>query len=144
MRRHIRLRVILRRPTQPPVPVWHHTCASARPCARGRGRLIEWDQQSADEISSSFRSRRAVRFCLRLTWMRAAPGTRNDINCDRDEVPEPLFQPSMFIKIEPDGIVTLTIHRSEMGQGVRTSLAMLLAEELEADGRASTSSRWTR
>lgn len=48
-------------------------------------------------------------------------------------VPEPPFQPNLFIRIDPDGQVTLTIHRSEMGQGVRTALAMILAEELEAD-----------
>ena len=47
-----------------------------------------------------------------------------------DESP---FQPNLFIKIDPQGNITLTIHRSEMGQGVRTSLAMILAEELEAD-----------
>src|SRR5947208_1336545 len=43
------------------------------------------------------------------------------------------FQPNTWIRIDADGIVTLTIGKSEMGQGVRTSLAMLLAEELEAD-----------
>ena len=48
-------------------------------------------------------------------------------------LPEVPFQPNLFIRIDPDGMVTLTIHRSEMGQGVRTALAMLLAEELEAD-----------
>ena len=42
------------------------------------------------------------------------------------------FQPSSWIRIDADGIVSLTIGKSEMGQGVRTSLAMLLAEELEA------------
>jgi len=47
-----------------------------------------------------------------------------------DESP---FQPNLFIKIDPQGNITLTIHRSEMGQGVRTSLAMILSEELEAD-----------
>ena len=36
-------------------------------------------------------------------------------------------------EIGGDGIVTLTISKSEMGQGVRTSLAMILAEELGAD-----------
>src|SRR5262245_60882890 len=45
---------------------------------------------------------------------------------------EPL-QPNLFVRIDPDGAITLTVHRSEMGQGVRTALAMLLAEELEAD-----------
>lgn len=43
------------------------------------------------------------------------------------------FKPNSWIRIDADGIVTLTIGKSEMGQGVRTSLAMLLAEELEAD-----------
>jgi isoquinoline 1-oxidoreductase beta subunit len=46
------------------------------------------------------------------------------------------FKPNSWIRIDPDETVTLTIGKSEMGQGVRTSLAMLLAEELEAD--------WTR
>jgi isoquinoline 1-oxidoreductase beta subunit len=41
--------------------------------------------------------------------------------------------PSLYIRIDPDNRITLTIPRSEMGQGVRTALAMLIAEELEAD-----------
>lgn len=43
------------------------------------------------------------------------------------------FQPDLLIRIDPDGKITLTVYRSEMGQGVRTSLAMLLADELDAD-----------
>jgi isoquinoline 1-oxidoreductase beta subunit len=41
--------------------------------------------------------------------------------------------PRLFVAIAPDGTVTVTCHRSEMGQGVRTSVAMVVAEELEAD-----------
>jgi isoquinoline 1-oxidoreductase beta subunit len=41
--------------------------------------------------------------------------------------------PRIFVAIAPDGTVTVTCHRSEMGQGVRTSVAMVVAEELEAD-----------
>jgi isoquinoline 1-oxidoreductase beta subunit len=41
--------------------------------------------------------------------------------------------PRLFVSIGPDGIVTLTCHRQEMGQGVRTSVAMVIADELEAD-----------
>jgi isoquinoline 1-oxidoreductase beta subunit len=43
------------------------------------------------------------------------------------------FEPNLFIRIDPSGDITLTVHRSEMGQGVRTALAMILADELEAD-----------
>jgi isoquinoline 1-oxidoreductase beta subunit len=43
------------------------------------------------------------------------------------------FNPNGWLRIGTDGGVTLTIGKSEMGQGVRTSLAMILADELEAD-----------
>ncbi len=43
------------------------------------------------------------------------------------------FAPNAFLRIGPDGIITVTVHRSEMGQGVRTALPMIVAEELEAD-----------
>ena len=38
-----------------------------------------------------------------------------------------------FISVTPDNIVTLQIHKSEMGQGVVTSISQILADELEAD-----------
>ncbi|SFD50299.1 xanthine dehydrogenase family protein molybdopterin-binding subunit [Roseivivax sediminis] len=41
--------------------------------------------------------------------------------------------PNVFVSIDEDGIVTVTVHRAEMGQGVRTSIAMVVADELEAD-----------
>ncbi|WP_188716113.1 xanthine dehydrogenase family protein molybdopterin-binding subunit [Paracoccus acridae] len=41
--------------------------------------------------------------------------------------------PRIFVAIDPDGTVTVTVHRSEMGQGVRTSIAMAVADELDAD-----------
>ena len=43
------------------------------------------------------------------------------------------FEPNAYISISPDNIVRLWITRSEMGQGVRTALTMMLAEELEAN-----------
>jgi isoquinoline 1-oxidoreductase beta subunit len=42
-------------------------------------------------------------------------------------------QMNAYIRIAPDDTVTLFIHKAEMGQGTVTSLAMLLAEELECD-----------
>ncbi len=43
------------------------------------------------------------------------------------------FAPNAFVRIGTDESVTVIINKSEMGQGVYTSLPMLLAEELEAD-----------
>ena len=43
------------------------------------------------------------------------------------------FAPNPWLAIDGAGRVTLTVHRSEMGQGARTALAMILAEELGAD-----------
>lgn len=43
------------------------------------------------------------------------------------------FSPNAFLRIAPDGSVTVMINHSEMGQGVVTALPMLVAEELDAD-----------
>lgn len=43
------------------------------------------------------------------------------------------FQPNVFLRVDPDNSITITVPRSEMGQGVRTSLPMIVAEELDAD-----------
>jgi isoquinoline 1-oxidoreductase beta subunit len=43
------------------------------------------------------------------------------------------FRPSVYIRIDETGLVTIVAHRSEMGQGVRTGLPMAVADELEAD-----------
>src|SRR6202000_568291 len=37
--------------------------------------------------------------------------------------------PLAFIAIGADGIVTVVVHRSEMGQGIRTSLPLIVADE---------------
>ncbi len=41
--------------------------------------------------------------------------------------------PKIFIAVAADGTVTVVCHRSEMGQGVRTSIPMVVADEMEAD-----------
>jgi isoquinoline 1-oxidoreductase beta subunit len=43
------------------------------------------------------------------------------------------FAPNLFVQIQKDGNITLLASRSEMGQGIRTSLASAIADELEAD-----------
>src|SRR5438477_7888126 len=54
----------------------------------------------------------------------------------RDAGPDPAdagFAPNAWLRIGADDVVTLTVDKSEMGQGSQTGLAMILAEELEAD-----------
>ena len=50
-----------------------------------------------------------------------------------DAPPKPVYPPNAFIRIAPDDSITIVVNKSEMGQGVYTSLPMLIAEELEAD-----------
>jgi isoquinoline 1-oxidoreductase subunit beta len=43
------------------------------------------------------------------------------------------FSPNVYLTINSDGSVVIVAHRQEMGTGIRTSLPMVLADELEAD-----------
>jgi len=43
------------------------------------------------------------------------------------------FSPHAYITLHEDGTVTIVCHRSEMGQGVRTTLPLIIADEMEAD-----------
>src|SRR3984957_16612067 len=58
-------------------------------------------------------------------------------------IPEPLwaegevapgpFEPSLWMSIAPDGIVTVVAHRAEMGCGSRTALPLVVCDELDAN-----------
>jgi isoquinoline 1-oxidoreductase subunit beta len=68
---------------------------------------------------------------LAFAWpLRAAPV--NEPNQPPDH-PEGQFAPNAFIRIDTAGKTTLVIPQAEMGQGVYTAIAMILAEELDAD-----------
>jgi isoquinoline 1-oxidoreductase beta subunit len=47
--------------------------------------------------------------------------------------PHSLLEPAVFLKIDGTGAVTVTIHRPDIGQGIRTAFAMIVADELGAD-----------
>lgn len=53
--------------------------------------------------------------------------------CGGDPASETRFDPNVFVSLDADGTAVITVSRSEMGQGVRTSLPRILADELEAD-----------
>jgi isoquinoline 1-oxidoreductase beta subunit len=60
-----------------------------------------------------------------------------ELGSNKDEL-KPLlsdgsFSPNLFVQLKPDGELILTASRSEMGQGVRTSLTSVIADEMDAD-----------
>src|SRR4029077_15627497 len=57
-----------------------------------------------------------------------------DNDTGADKMPHgTVSDPHVFVAIASDGTVTITAHRGEMGPGVRTSLPLIVAEEMEAD-----------
>jgi isoquinoline 1-oxidoreductase beta subunit len=54
------------------------------------------------------------------------------------DVTDGKFAPNAFIRIDPAGQTTLVMPQVEMGQGIYTAVAMILAEELDADFKQVT------
>src|SRR5712675_1042143 len=47
--------------------------------------------------------------------------------------PPKVYPPDAFVHVRPDGKILITVNRLEFGQGVQTSLPMILADEMDAD-----------
>jgi len=59
--------------------------------------------------------------------------TRGGMEHDTNAEP---WEPHAYVQLSDDGTVSIYCHRSEMGQGIRTTMPMIIADEMEAD--------WTR
>lgn len=55
------------------------------------------------------------------------------LNAAEQKQGEASFKPNAWFEITPDNRITVAVSSSEMGQGIRTALPMILADELEAD-----------
>lgn len=55
------------------------------------------------------------------------------LNASQSKDSNSSFHPNVWFEITPDNRITITLGASEMGQGSHTALAMILADELEAD-----------
>lgn len=66
-----------------------------------------------------------------------ATSTSSPIPTSAPRPPAPFgWAPNIYLKIDQDGLLTVTAFRSEMGQGIRTAIAMLVAEELDVDWKS--------
>src|SRR5688500_11676063 len=79
-----------------------------------RRRFLQTSAQAAAGLTIAFH----------VSWESAA---------QEPEKPKPLPDPNAFLRIAPDDTVTVLLAHSEMGQGMWTGLAMLVAEELDLD-----------
>ena len=61
-----------------------------------------------------------------------SPGPKPMTGSGAIEAKAPGLNPNVFIHLGRDGIVTIVCHRSEMGQGIRSSLPVLIADEMGA------------
>ncbi|WP_093516550.1 xanthine dehydrogenase family protein molybdopterin-binding subunit [Stigmatella erecta] len=74
-----------------------------------------------------------------LTWVVASPTLVIAARLDLDSAPEEVTPPveetpfDLYISLREDGRIIAALPRTEMGQGITTGVAMLVAEELDAD-----------
>ncbi|MBN2499613.1 MAG: xanthine dehydrogenase family protein molybdopterin-binding subunit [Anaerolineales bacterium] len=77
--------------------------------------------------------------CAKKPTTITEPPTASNLPPDPSAIPEATetdylaVEPNIYVKIDNQGTLTVTAFRSEMGQGIRTAIAMILAEELDAD-----------
>ena len=73
--------------------------------------------------------------------VRALDATVSDPGHEWGGTAEGPWEPNIYVRIDASGTITVPSFKSEMGQGVWTSLPMIVAEELDADWNRVTVER---
>src|SRR5436190_11085358 len=71
---------------------------------------------------------------LMISFM--VPASAKRIAGSVDHAPEFFFRPNAFLRIGTDGGINIILAHAEMGQGIWTTLSMLIADELDADWKS--------
>ena len=106
---------------------WLRRASSRQPKRRRRRADAPHRSSSAATFVQAARHGRS-RHRLRPRW--CAPARRRRAPARTDAEP---WSPHAYVRVADDGIVTIVCHRSEMGQGIRTTMPMIIADEMEAD-----------
>src|ERR1700683_725825 len=109
----------------------HPSCGGNRPGIEG-GPGVSTALQGAMDRRSFFRLAAKAGGGLVLGYY-LGPLARGQIAKPDLEKVDGVFIPNAFIRIAPDGGITVYSARPEVGQGIKTSLPMVVAEELGAD-----------
>jgi isoquinoline 1-oxidoreductase beta subunit len=69
------------------------------------------------------------------TTTTGTPAVTRSTQSEANATPEATayFEPNLYLTIDNNGVPTVVVHRVEMGQGARTALPMMVAEELEVE-----------
>src|SRR5262249_5756887 len=106
------------------LPVRHLSPDQAGDQARRAGGVaMATDLSRRDFLKSTAGAGAGLTITFALPWP-AGPGQAHAASA---------YEPNASLTITPDGLVTVHIFKAEMGQGVGTALAQIVAEELEAD-----------
>src|SRR6266478_2262982 len=134
-RQHLPLRDLLAYPRRDQASRGQGRCAMSAPVVDRVLRSVSDDSVVLANVSRRrFLKGMSLGGLVLAVGFQSAAGAQEPKKYGADGMPNGwVDNPLAFVSIAEDGTVTIVCHRSEMGQGVRTGMPMIVADELEAD-----------